>query len=146
MKYLPTIITVLLLLWPLPVLPSEAGSEWGILNQEAVDLYDKGQYGRAVIVAKKALEIAEKNVDPNHPTVATVLNNLAFLYRTQGQYTLAEPLYKRALAIREQALGPDHPDVANTLNNLAFLYRAMKRDREAAILEQRAARIEAIQR
>ena len=59
---------------------------------------------------------------------------------------LAEPLYKRALAIREQALGPHHPSVATSLNGLAVLYRATERDTEAEVLEQRAARIEAIQR
>ena len=119
MKYIPTIITVVLLLWPLPVSPSEAGIEWDILIQEGQELHRAGQYGRAVIVAKKALEIAMKNVGPHHPDVATSLNNLAVLYKTQGHYALAEPLYKRALAIHEQALGPDHPRVATDLNNLA---------------------------
>ena len=78
--------------------------------------------------------------------MAAVLNNLAGLYRTQGQYAQAEPLYKRALAIWEKALGPDHPDVATSLESLAALYRATKRDEGAETLEQRAARIRAIQR
>jgi len=55
-------------------------------------------------------------------------------------------LYQRALAIAETALGPEHPTVATSLNNLAALYRATKRDDEAEMLEQRAARIRAIQR
>ncbi|MBT1570101.1 tetratricopeptide repeat protein, partial [Klebsiella pneumoniae] len=61
---------------------------------------------------------------PDHPDVATSLNNLAELYRSQGQYAQAEPLFKRSLAIWERALGPDHPDVATSLNNLAELYRS----------------------
>ena len=76
----------------------------------------------AVVVAKQALEAAE-TLGPDHPSVATSLNNLAELYRVQGQYAQAEPLYKRSLAIREKALGPDHPDVADSLNQLALLYR-----------------------
>ncbi len=123
-----------------------AGSEWDTLNQEVKELYRTGKYDRAVVVARKALEMAEKNVGPDHPDVATSLNNLAFLYDNQGRYAQAEPLYKRSLAIREKALGPDHPDVAQSLNNLAALYRATKRDEEAETLEQRAARIRAIQR
>jgi tetratricopeptide (TPR) repeat protein len=63
------------------------------------------------------------------------------LYRNQGEYAKAEPLCKRALAIREKAFGPDHPDVAQSLENLAGLYRANKRNAEAAVLEQRAAKI-----
>jgi len=38
---------------------------------------------RAVMVAKKALQVAEQEVGPNHPDVATSLNNLASLYRIQ---------------------------------------------------------------
>ena len=123
-----------------------AGIEWNILNQEVSDLYSAGKYYRAVEVAKKALEVARKNVGPDHPDVATSLNNLALLYYTQGRYAQAEPLYKRALAIREKALGPDHPDVANSLENLAALYRATHRDKAAETLELRAARIRAIKR
>ena len=123
-----------------------AGNEWDILNQEVMELYRTGKYDGAVVVAKKALKVAEKNVGPNHPAVATSLNNLAELYRAQGQYAQAEPLYQRALAIVEKALGPDHPEVAENLGNLTTLYRATKRDEESETLEQRAARIRAIQR
>ncbi len=148
MKHLLAITTtcVLLCLATLPVLAEGAGIEWDVLNDEVMELYRTGKYDRSVVVAKKALEVAEQNVGPDHPAVATSLNNLAFLYNTQGHYAQAEPLYKRALAIYEKALGPDHPDVALSLNNLASLYRAMNRDDEAKPLEQRAARIEAIER
>ena len=123
-----------------------AGIEWDILNDEVKELYRTGKYGRAVVVAKKALEVAEENVGPYHPDVATSLNNLALLYDNQGHYAQAEPLYKRALKIDEKTLGPDHPSVATSLENLAGLYRATKRDKEAEPLEERAARIRAIQR
>ena len=58
---------------------------------------------------QRALAIEEKALGPEHPDVATSLNNLAELYRDQGKYGEAEPLYQRALAIDEKALGPDHP-------------------------------------
>ena len=61
-----------------------AGIEWDILNDEVKELYRTGKYGRAVVVAKKALEVAEENVGPYHSSVATSLNNLALLYDTQG--------------------------------------------------------------
>ena len=140
------VLVAVMCLTAAPAYTQGAGIEWKILNQEAMELYRTGKYDRAIVVAKKALEVAEKNVGPNHPDVATSLNNLAELYRTQGQYAQAEPLYKRSLAIREKALGPDHPDVATSLNNLAWLYRATKRIVEAEKLEERAARIRAIKR
>jgi tetratricopeptide (TPR) repeat protein len=138
----------IMLLFAVPTLvhAQGAGIEWNTLNQEAAKLYRQGKFDRAILVAQKSLEVANANVGPDHPNVATSLNNLAELYRTQGDYTKAEPLYKRSLAISEKALGPDHPDVATSLNNLAFLYHATKREKEALELEQRAERIRAIKR
>jgi tetratricopeptide (TPR) repeat protein len=120
-----------------------AGIELGTLNQEVAELYRAGKYDRAVVVAKEALEVAEQNVGPDHPSVALSLNNLASLGYAQGEYAEAEPLYKRALAISEKALGPDHPNVATCLANLADLYRSTKRDSEAEPLERRSAKIRA---
>jgi len=99
MKCILTITTslLLLLLTTPPVCAQGAGIEWDILNQEVTELYRGGEYDRGVVVAKKALEVAENNVGPNHPSVATSLNNLAELYRNQGQYAQAEPLIQRAL-------------------------------------------------
>ena len=84
--------------------------------------YQQGRYADAEPLYKRSLAIWEKALGPDHPDVATSLNNLAVLYREQGRYADAEPLYKRSLAIDEKALGPDHPDVATSLNNLAVLY------------------------
>ena len=80
----------------------------------------------------------EKALGPDHPHVATSLNNLEELYEAQGQYAKAEPLHKRTLAIREKALGPDHPDVAQSLNNLALLYHQQGRYAKAEPLYERA--------
>ena len=57
------------------------GIEWEILNKEVVALYQQGQYDRAVIVAKKAIEVAEKAIGRDHPDVATSLEKMAALYR-----------------------------------------------------------------
>ena len=119
------------------------GIEWETLNDEVMSLYRQGQYKRAVVVAKKALEIAEEAVGPDHPSVAASLNNLAALNATQGQYAQAELLHKRALAIREKALGPEHPSVAMSLENMAELYRQTGRNKEAEALEKRAKAIRA---
>jgi hypothetical protein len=48
-------------------------------------LYRAGRHDRAVVVARKALEVAEQNLGPDHPDVATSLNNLAVLYRARGE-------------------------------------------------------------
>ncbi|KPL16079.1 MAG: hypothetical protein AMJ92_13165, partial [candidate division Zixibacteria bacterium SM23_81] len=97
---------------------------WKELYSKIVTLHQQGRYGEAAKVAEEALTVAEKTFGPNHPYVATSLNNLAGLYQAQGKYSEAEPLYKRALAIEEEALGKNHYRVATSLNNLAGLYQA----------------------
>ena len=97
---------------------------------------DQGRYADAEPLYKRSLAIYEKALGPDHPHVATALNNLAQLYQAQGRYADAEPLYKRSLAIYEKALGPDHPDVATSLNNLAELYQAQGRYADAEPLLQ----------
>ena len=158
MKCRRTIRTVLLLLLLAPLAACDrdsgsdagfekgAGAEWDALNVEMAELRGAGESDRAIVVAKKALEVAEKNVGSDHPDVAKSLNNLAALYGTQGDYAQAEPLYKHALAIKEEVLGPDHPSLATNLDNLAALYRATEREEEAEVLEQRATRIREMQR
>ncbi len=63
--------------------------------------------------------------DPENPSTARTLTNLASLYQAKGAYDEALPLYDRAAKIREKALGPDNPDTAVSMDNLAGLYVAM---------------------
>lgn len=109
-----------------------------LLNQAAYYSYYRGQYTDAEPLFKRSQVICEKTLGPDHPNVATILNNLASLYRIQDKYTEAEPLFKRSLAIREMTLGPDHPDVAVSLNNLAVFYRVQDKYTEAEPLYKRS--------
>ena len=106
-------------------------------------LYEvQGRYADAESLHKRALAIREKALGPEHPRVASSLNNLAVLYDAQGRYADAEPLIKRSLAIDEKALGPQHPKVAVGLNNLARLYDAQGRYADAEPLYKRALAIQ----
>jgi len=97
-----------------------AVKEWRRLNQEVMSLYEQGKYEHAVMVAKKALAMAENKAGKSNPNVASSLNNLAELYRAQGDYAQAESLYRRALTINEKALGPDDPAIAIIMHNLVL--------------------------
>jgi tetratricopeptide (TPR) repeat protein len=111
------------------------------LNQKAVELYQAGRYQEALPLQQRALELNEQVLGPEHPGIATSLNNLAGLYQAMGAFDQALPLYQRTLKIREQALGPEHPDTAASLNNLAALYWAMGAYDKALPLYQRALQI-----
>lgn len=93
MKIIMSGLAALLLILYTDISVHAQGIEWETLNDEVMSLHRQGRYDRAVVVAKKALQVAEEAVGPDHPLVATSLNNLADLYRTQGQYAQAEPLY-----------------------------------------------------
>ena len=127
---------ICLVLWPAPV-QSQSDSLMDAYNQFS-ELYAQGRYREAFPFAEKAVRLSKQEFGPDHPTTATLLNNLAELYRTQGRYAETEPLHERALAIREKTLGPEHPDVAMSLDNLAALYYAQGRYAEAEPLNERA--------
>ncbi|WP_201208914.1 tetratricopeptide repeat protein [Rhodocyclus purpureus] len=101
-------------------------------------VHDQGDYARAEALYQRTLSILERALDPDHPAVASCINNLAMIYKAQGQYAKAEPLYRRSLAIQENALGAEHPDVAVSLNNLAQLYRTLGMHAKADPLYQRS--------
>jgi CHAT domain-containing protein/Tfp pilus assembly protein PilF len=100
-----------------------------------------GNYAKAEPLLQEALEIAKDAFGPNHPSVATSLNNLAILYSNVGDYAKAEPLLQQALQIDIKALGPEHPDVATGLNNLATLYSEMGDYAKAESLYEQALQI-----
>ena len=114
---------------------------WDRLSARVVELYQQGMYSEATEVAEEAVRIAKKALGPDHPSVATSLNNLALLYKAQGEYAEAEPLHKRALEIWEKALGPDHPNVATVLEIMAELYEDMGNVDEAMKMKKRAEEI-----
>jgi len=118
-----------------------ATSDVAAVNAQVVELYEQGKYEEAFPIARKALELGEETLGPDHPGTAKSLNNLALLYQEMGDYAKAEPLFQRALKIKEKALGPEHPDTATSLDNLAALYHAMGDYARAEPLNQRALRI-----
>jgi CHAT domain-containing protein/tetratricopeptide (TPR) repeat protein len=107
------------------------------LNRKVTELFSAGKYEEAIPLVQRVLSMGEKTFGPDHPLIATPLNNLAMLYRAQGRYADAEPPFKRSLAIFEKAFGPDHPNVATSLTNLAGLYHLQGRYTDAEALYKR---------
>src|SRR5580704_10638818 len=92
------------------------------LDDEVQALCEAGKYDAAIPLAERSLTMMESAWGPDHPHVATSLNNLAEIYRAKGEYDRAEALHQRALTIRENTLAPGHPDIASSLDNLAVVY------------------------
>jgi len=104
-------------------LEAEELCEWFI---SVSDPFNRAAFWQLITpMYEEMLQILESKLSPQHPYVATTLDNLAGLYKSTGEYEKALPLFQRALDIRENTLNPQHPDIASTLNGLAELYRMM---------------------
>lgn len=108
----------------------------------ACNLYlHQNRLAEAEALLKRSLQIREKLLRSDHPTIARNLLNLGDLYKKQGRYAEAEPLFKRCLQVRESVLGPEHHDVGGCLFGLGELYFSQKRYAEAEPLLKRCLRI-----
>ncbi|MDD4250321.1 MAG: tetratricopeptide repeat protein, partial [Methanosarcina sp.] len=88
------------------------------------------------------LDTAKRELDPEDPVTAVVLNGLAGIYRYMGKHDEALKLFSRALSIREKASGPEHPETGDTLSELGILYYVMDRQEEALLHYKRALEIQ----
>ncbi len=99
-----------------------------------------GSCSEAEALYRRALELPESDVGPEHPIRADSLNGLGHLYWTLGRLRDAEPLVRHALVIRERTLGADHEKTAESLNTIGLLLSTQARYAEALLLRYRAAR------
>ncbi len=70
------------------------------LNNLAFMYREQGKYAEAEPLYQRALAIVEKALGPEHPTVATALENYAALLRETGHPRDAAIMAARAKAIR----------------------------------------------
>jgi tetratricopeptide (TPR) repeat protein len=136
--YSRLLLAFLLLILVVPLgCSTNQSDEWEKAYKQSQSLGGDGKYNEAIVSAKKALKLAEKNW-PNDSQHSNSLYLLADLYDSQGLYANAEPLFKQCLVIEEKNLGSNHPDVATTVNGLALLYDTQGKYAEAEPLYKRA--------
>ncbi|XP_062926135.1 nephrocystin-3 isoform X2 [Mobula hypostoma] len=104
-------------------------------------LKDLGLLSQAVAPLQRSLEIRESALDPDHPSVAQSLHQLASVYVQWKKFGNAEQLYKQALQISENAHGPVHPRVAQQLDALAMLYQKQNKYEQVEPLRKRSMKI-----
>uniref|UniRef100_A0A3Q2CAM0 Nephrocystin-3 n=1 Tax=Cyprinodon variegatus TaxID=28743 RepID=A0A3Q2CAM0_CYPVA len=104
-------------------------------------LKDLGLPSQAVAPLQRSLEIRETALDPDHPSVARSLHQLAGVYVQWKKYGNAEQLYKQALEISENAYGAEHVTVAQELESIAMLYQKQNKYEQAEKLRKRSVRI-----
>jgi serine/threonine protein kinase len=96
------------------------------------------RFDQAEPVLRAALDLRRRELPPNHPDIATSLNQLASLLQERRELVESERLFREALAIRKASLPPDHLDVAQSMNNLGDLLRDAGKTEEVQSLYEQA--------
>uniref|UniRef100_A0A673G3W8 Nephrocystin-3 n=1 Tax=Sinocyclocheilus rhinocerous TaxID=307959 RepID=A0A673G3W8_9TELE len=104
-------------------------------------LKDLGLLSQAVAPLQRSLEIRETALDPDHPSVAQSLHQIAGVYVHWRKFGNAEQLYKQAMEICENAYGPEHSTVARELDSLSLLYQKQNKYEQAEKLRKRSVKI-----
>ena len=89
------------------------------------------------------MTILKKALGPEHPKVATTLNNLGVFYENEGKHRKAEKFFHQSLAISRKAYGLNHPEVEASRTNLSRLYTSQGKRRQASKMEAQASAIRA---
>lgn len=106
------------------------------LGNLALFLMDRGKINpdklpEAEELARRALELAEATLPPEHPQYQGQLANLSLVLMVRKQYDQAEPLIRRAIELSEKVQGAEHPDVLMHRANLGILLMQLDRMDEA---------------
>ncbi|CAF0779032.1 unnamed protein product [Adineta steineri] len=86
---------------------------------------DQGDYEKAIWYYEQGLEIQEKSLSSNHPSLATSYNNIGIVYKNMGEYSKALSYYEKALEIEQKTLPSNHPSLATSYNNIGLVYDSM---------------------
>ncbi len=82
-------------------------------------------FNNAIHLFEKALASNLKMFGEEHPTVATLRNNLGSAWDSLGDYQKAISYYEQALASVLKTYGEDHPNVATGRNNLGLTWASL---------------------
>ena len=82
---------------------------------------DNGNIEGAENSYRRSLEMRQRLLGPEHPNIATSLNNVSGILHKKGDLDEAEVLQRASLDMDQKLLGDEHPEVATGINNLATL-------------------------
>jgi tetratricopeptide (TPR) repeat protein len=108
------------------------------LSKRGGQLWDSGEYTKALPLYEEALNICRQKVGENDPNTAMALGNLARCHLALGDTATALPLLERALKIFEKDPGPRDTNLSLGLQNLAACYLQLGDAPKALPLFERA--------
>lgn len=93
------------------------------LIEKAAELRLSGKYDESLQLSSRALEIAEKELGPDHIFVARILNDFGLAQRDKGNYQAALPLLQRAYSINQKSLKAENPQTLESYKSIADYYQ-----------------------
>lgn len=130
LKSLSTLVACVCLCVPVAAQDAARGVEE--LSAEVVRRFAARDFEGALKPARRALELSEKALGPEHELTATALNNLAKAYAATGRHDDARKLYGRLLGLYDRRYGPEGVELAAVLDSLGLVELHGRRDPSAA--------------
>jgi serine/threonine-protein kinase len=93
------------------------------LNELALFLRDRGEYGAADSLLQQVVETRQRLHGPRHPEVAAALMDRTYILRQLERYEEAEDVIRRAVTIQRARLGAPSAELSEGLYNLAAVLR-----------------------
>ena len=121
----------------------KATAEAGCQDRLGCSLVRSGDLTGALRAFKKALEIKQRK-DPDSPTVAKTLSNIAAVYSGKGEHEKALGILDDCLTIRETH-NPGSLKLAKTLSNIAVVLSHLERYATAIKYHEKAFKIKQLQ-
>ncbi|HVS66687.1 MAG TPA: tetratricopeptide repeat protein [Thermoanaerobaculia bacterium] len=117
----------------------EPEDSWRALDLQAQELFEAGDHRGALAVAQRAVDLAERELGPDHAQLIPPLSTLGDAQLFVGGRAEAEPVYRRALAIAEASPDAHEDEVGRLLFNLAAILEDRGESAEASDLYGRCA-------
>ncbi len=108
------------------------------LHELANASFYAGRYDDSEAMNRRALEIYQEVLGPQHPQAGDTLVNLGAIAFERGRDSEAERLFREGLALTERWHGHDHVRTANNLVMLGRVLVRRKKNDEAALVLARA--------
>jgi TonB family protein len=101
-----------------PALQTSGQTEADRLDDQVVQLLKQGKPQEALPLAKRALELREESVGPEHKLTVVALQNLGEVYSRLNKPSDGAKCYRRVLKIQEKLYGKSNAVLCYTLSKL----------------------------
>lgn len=105
---------------PKPVPQTPAQTEADRLDAQVLQLLKERKHQEALPLAKRALELREKSVGPEHELTVVALQNLGAVCTALNRHSDGAKIYRRVLKIQEKLYGESNAVLCDTLSKLGW--------------------------